>query len=194
MSLTINNIKTFPLGGIHPAENKYTADKSIDKLETPKQVSIPITQHIGAPAKPVVEQREKVKVGQVIAKSAGFVSANIHATIAGTVAKFDKVMDSTGYKRDAIIIKAGKDEEEWDESIDLSHELVKDISLNREEIIKKIAEAGKTGPATVMITGLAVGMQSVAIPLLCICVIIGVSNHFADLYGVGIAAVGTTTS
>ena len=145
MSLTINNIKTFPMGGVHPAENKYTADKPIDKLEIPRQVSIPISQHIGAPAKPVVEQREKVKVGQVIAKSAGFVSANIHATIAGTVAKFDKVMDSTGYKRDAIIIKAGKDEEEWDESIDLSDELVKDISLNREEIIKKIAEAGIVG-------------------------------------------------
>ena len=73
MSLTINNIKTFPMGGVHPAENKYTAGKPIEKLEAPKQVSIPISQHIGAPAKPVVEQREKVKVGQVIAKSAGFV-------------------------------------------------------------------------------------------------------------------------
>lgn len=145
MSLTINNIKTFPMGGVHPAENKYTADNPIKRLDTPKQVSIPISQHIGAPAKPVVEQREKVKVGQIIAKSAGFVSANIHATIAGTVAKFDKVMDSTGYKRDAIIIKAGKDEEEWDESIDLSDDLIKDISLNREEIIKKIAEAGIVG-------------------------------------------------
>ncbi|MCK5208545.1 MAG: electron transporter RnfC, partial [Cyclobacteriaceae bacterium] len=145
MSLTINNIKTFPMGGVHPAENKYTADKPIDKLEIPRQVSIPISQHIGAPAKPVVEQREKVKVGQVIAKSAGFVSANIHATIAGTVAKFDKVMDSTGYKRDAIIIKAGKDEEEWDEGIDLSTDLISDFTLGREDIIKKIAEAGIVG-------------------------------------------------
>lgn len=145
MSLTINNIKTFPMGGVHPAENKYTADKPIEKLEVPKQVSIPISQHIGAPAKPVVEQREKVKVGQVIAKSAGFVSANIHATIAGTVAKFDKIMDSTGYKRDAIIIKAGKDEEEWDDGIDLSTDLISDFSLGREEIIKKIAEAGIVG-------------------------------------------------
>ena len=145
MSLTLNNIKTFPMGGVHPAENKFTADKSIEKLPVPKQVSIPISQHIGAPAKPIVEQREKVKVGQVIATSSGFVSANIHATIAGTIAKIDKVMDSTGYKRDAIIIKAGKDEEEWDESIDLSDDLVKDISLEREEIIKKVAEAGIVG-------------------------------------------------
>jgi electron transport complex protein RnfC len=145
MSLTINNIKTFPMGGVHPSENKYTEDKPIEKLAAPKQVSIPISQHIGAPAKPVVEQREKVKVGQVIAKSNGFVSANIHATIAGTIAKIDKVMDSTGYKREAIIIKAGKDEEEWDEGIDLSNDLVMDISLDRNEIIKKVAEAGIVG-------------------------------------------------
>jgi electron transport complex protein RnfC len=145
MGLVINNIKTFPMGGVHPAENKLTADKPIEKLEIPKQVAIPISQHIGAPAKPVVEQREKVKVGQVIASSTGFVSANIHATIAGTVAKIDKVMDSTGYKRDAIIIKAGKEEEEWAEGIDLSQELIKDFSLGKDEIIKKVAEAGIVG-------------------------------------------------
>lgn len=145
MSLILNNIKTFPLGGVHPAEHKFTADKPIEKLEIPKQVSIPISQHIGAPAKPIVEQREKVKIGQVIATSSGFVSANIHATIAGTVAKIDKMMDSTGYKRDAIIIKAGKEEQVWDESIDLSEELVTDFSLEREDIIKKVAAAGIVG-------------------------------------------------
>lgn len=145
MGLLINNIKTFPLGGVHPKDNKLTAGRSIERLPVPQQVSIPISQHIGAPAKPVVEQREKVKVGQVIATSSGFVSSNIHATISGTVAKIDKVMDSTGYKRDAIIIKAGREEEEWDEHIDLSPDLVKDIKLDREAIIKKVAEAGIVG-------------------------------------------------
>jgi len=56
--------------------------------------------------------------------------------------------------------------------------------------IVKIAESGQTGPATVMITGLAVGMQSVAIPILTLCAIIYVSTSLAGLYGVGIAAVG----
>ncbi len=56
--------------------------------------------------------------------------------------------------------------------------------------IKKIAQGGETGPATIMITGLAVGMQSVAIPVITICAIIFTSSHFAGLYGVGIAAVG----
>ena len=56
--------------------------------------------------------------------------------------------------------------------------------------VKKIAESGKTGTATVMITGLAVGMQSVVIPILGIAAIIYISTEFAGLYGVGIAAVG----
>ena len=56
--------------------------------------------------------------------------------------------------------------------------------------IRDIAESGKTGAATVMIKGLAVGMQSVVIPVLMICVIIYVSNLFVGLYGVGIAAIG----
>ncbi len=56
--------------------------------------------------------------------------------------------------------------------------------------VKKIAKDGETGPATVMISGLATGMQSVAIPVLTIVIIIFISNIFAGLYGVGIAAVG----
>ena len=56
--------------------------------------------------------------------------------------------------------------------------------------IKDIAESGETGAATVMIKGLAVGMQSVVIPILMICLIIYVANFFVGLYGVGIAAIG----
>ncbi len=56
--------------------------------------------------------------------------------------------------------------------------------------VEKIAKSGETGPATVMISGLAVGMQSVVVPLLMICVIILVSTSLVGLYGVGIAAVG----
>ncbi|MFT5481857.1 MAG: K(+)-stimulated pyrophosphate-energized sodium pump [Halieaceae bacterium] len=56
--------------------------------------------------------------------------------------------------------------------------------------VQKIAKAGETGPATVMITGLAVGMQSVVLPVLCLAAIIFISTELAGLYGVGIAAVG----
>ena len=56
--------------------------------------------------------------------------------------------------------------------------------------VGKIAKSGETGPATVMITGLSVGMQSVVMPLFVIAAIIGLSTNFSGLYGVGIAAVG----
>ncbi len=145
MSVALNNIKTFPKGGVHPPEHKFSASRTIAQLPLPKMVSIPISQHIGAPAKPIVNPRDKVKVGQVIAVSEGFVSANIHASISGMVTKIDKVLDSTGYKRDAVIIKATDDNDEWEENIDLSPELKSEITLGREEIIKKIAEAGIVG-------------------------------------------------
>jgi len=143
MLIFSNGTKTFSKGGVHPAENKLSAEKPIQRLPLPKMVSIPISQHIGAPAKPVVNPRDKVKTGQLIAKGEGFVSSNIHASISGMVTKVDRVMDSTGYKREAIIIKAS--EEEWLEGIDTSEDIKKDITHSREEIIKKVADAGIVG-------------------------------------------------
>ena len=71
--------KTFPKGGIHPPENKLTADKPIVVLPLPPQVTVPVSQHIGAPATPMVEKGAAVKAGQLIAQAKGFVSANIHS-------------------------------------------------------------------------------------------------------------------
>ena len=106
-------------------------------------VSIPIAQHIGAPATPVVKKNDQVKVGQVIAKSSGFVSANIHSSVSGTVFKIDDIVDATGFRRTAIIIKV--DGDEWMEEINRSEDLLKDITASKEEIIKKIADAGIVG-------------------------------------------------
>ncbi len=136
-------LKTFSLGGIHPAENKFSAGKKIEVLPIPTQVSVPIAQHIGAPSTPVVERGDSVKVGQIIAKSSGFVSANIHSPVSGKVFKIDKVLDASGYKRMSIIIKV--DGDEWEESIDRSTTLNREIMLSAEEIIKKTGEAGIVG-------------------------------------------------
>jgi len=136
-------LKTFCKGGVHPEENKLSAGKAIEKLPLPKTVLIPISQHIGAPATPVVNVKDKVKVGQIIAKSEGFVSTNIHSSVSGTVAKIDAVMDSTGYNRKAIIIDVEGDE--WNEGIDQSIDLKKDFSLTAEEIVSKVLNAGIVG-------------------------------------------------
>ncbi|MCU4165130.1 electron transport complex subunit RsxC [Carboxylicivirga caseinilyticus] len=136
-------LKTFSLGGVHPEENKFSAGKKIEVLPVPEQVSVPIAQHIGAPSEPVVKKGDEVKVGQLIAKSTGFVSANIHSPVSGKVLKIDDILDASGYKRKAIIINVEGDE--WDETINRSDKLITEISLSPEEIVKKIGEAGIVG-------------------------------------------------
>ena len=140
----LNGSKTFPKGGVHPKENKLSADKAIEVLDPPNMVTIPISQHIGAPAVPAVERGEEVKVGQLIAKGEGFVSANIHSSVSGKVAKIAESMDTSGYRKMAISIRVNKDDE-WIDNIDRSDDLIKDITLNREENIKRIQDSGIVG-------------------------------------------------
>ena len=120
-------LKTFRIGGVHPPENKLTAGKAIQTLELPKQVSIMLSQHIGAPAQCVVNKGDHVKVGTLLAQANGFVSANIHSPVSGTVAKIENVTDSNGYTKAAVIIDVEGDE--WEESIDRSEKLVKGCPL-----------------------------------------------------------------
>ena len=136
-------LKTFKLGGVHPPENKISASQPIRLLPLPKTVRIPISQHIGAPSKPLVKRGDEVKVGQVIAESTGFVSTNIHASVSGKVAKIDKIIDSSGYKRDALIIDVEGDE--WLPEVDKTRDLKKEISYSQEEIISKVLESGIVG-------------------------------------------------
>ncbi len=136
-------LKTFAKGGVHPVENKFSADKAIETLPIPEQVAVPISQHIGAPAKILVKKKDTVKVGQIIAESGGFISANIHSPVSGTVLKIDNIFDSTGYKKQAVIIKVEGDE--WDENIDRSPELKKDIDIDSAAIIEKVQNAGVVG-------------------------------------------------
>lgn len=136
-------LKTFSKGGVHPPENKLSAIKTIEQMALPKMVNIPISQHIGAPSTPVVKKNDLVKTGQIIAKSSGFVSANIHSSVSGKVVKIDSVMDSSGYKKQSIIIQV--DGDEWEESIDRDPGLKKEFNLSSEEIIKKVGETGIVG-------------------------------------------------
>lgn len=136
-------LKTFRIGGIHPKERKISAGKAIQPIAIPDQVIIPLAQHIGAPCQPVVKRGDLVKVGTLIGKSVGFVSANIHSPVSGTVLKLDKAIDASGYRRDAVYIKV--DGDEWEEGIDRSNELIKECSLTPKEIIEKIEAAGIVG-------------------------------------------------
>ncbi|MDD2247166.1 MAG: electron transport complex subunit RsxC [Proteiniphilum sp.] len=136
-------LKTFRIGGIHPKEYKISAGKAIQPIAIPDQVIVPLSQHIGAPCQPVVKKGDVVKTGTLIGKTVGFVSANIHSPVSGTVLKIDKVLDASGYRRDAVYIKVEGDE--WEESIDRSKTLVKECTLSPKEILEKIAAAGIVG-------------------------------------------------
>ena len=136
-------LKTFKLGGVHPPENKLSADKKIVILPIPKTVFIPVAQHIGAPATPVVKRGDEVKVGQIIAKSSSFVSTSIHSSVSGKVKKVDFSADSSGYVKQGVFIDVADDE--WIEGIDRSEELVKDFDLDGRKIVQKIQDAGIVG-------------------------------------------------
>lgn len=139
-------IRTFSIGGIHPEENKLSNDAATQVAALPVQAIFPLSQHIGAPAKPVVAKGDKVKVGTMIAEAGGFVSAPIYSSVSGTVLKIDTAVDATGYCKPAIIINV--DGDEWEESIDRSNKLEtveEHPELTPEEIVNRIKVAGVTG-------------------------------------------------
>ena len=140
------NARTFRIGGIHPEENKLTNDAVTKVAALPKQAIFPLSQHIGAPAVPVVQKGDKVKVGTMIADAGGFVSAPIYSSVSGTVFKIDTAIDATGYRKPAIIINVEGDE--WEERIDRSNTLEtveNHPELTPEEIINRVKIAGVTG-------------------------------------------------
>ena len=99
------SILTFK-GGVHPYDGKeLSKDVAVRKILPEGELVFPVSQHIGAPAKPVVEVGERVLKGQLIAGADGFVSANIHSSVSGTVKKIEKRLVPNGSKVLSIIIK-----------------------------------------------------------------------------------------
>lgn len=139
-------MKTFNIGGVHPAENKLSAGSPIRKAALPKQAVFSMFQHIGAPAKPVVQKGDVVKVGTLLAEAGGFVSAPVYSSVSGKVNKIDAVLDASGTRRMAVIIDVEGDE--WEESIDRSKDLVRlsdRPDLDSKTIVEKIKNAGIVG-------------------------------------------------
>ena len=139
-------IRTFRIGGIHPEENKLSNDAMTQQAPLPKVAIFPMSQHIGAPAKPVVKKGDKVKVGTLIAEAGGFVSAHIYSSVSGTVLKVENAINASGYQQPAITITVEGDE--WEDSIDRSDKLETLEShpeFTPEEIVNKIKKAGVVG-------------------------------------------------
>ena len=136
-------MKTFPIGGVHPSENKLSKGVAIEVLPLPDVVNIPLAQHIGAPAVSKVAKGDKVLTGELIAEAGSFMSANIHSPISGTATAVDRAVNGQGLRQMMITIK--REGDEWVESIDRSAEIKRECDLSSEEIIAKIKDAGIVG-------------------------------------------------
>lgn len=128
-------------GGVHPYDGKELSKaKPVKEFLPGKEMVYPLSQHIGAPAQPVVKKGDSVLAGQKIAEMGGFVSAPIHATVSGVVKDLKKVRNNVGAMVDAIIIE----NDEKYETVEFQP--VKSLdALSKEEIIARIKEGGVVG-------------------------------------------------
>lgn len=139
-------MKTFSIGGVHPAENKLSAGSPIREAALPKQAIFSMFQHIGAPAKPVVKRGDIVKVGTLLGEAGGFVSAPVFSSVSGKVSKVDVALDASNTRRMAVYVDVEGDE--WEETIDRTPQLVRledRPDLDAQTIVEKIKQAGIVG-------------------------------------------------
>lgn len=102
------------LPGVHVPHRKNTAACQPERIPLPAQVVIPMSMNIGAPGKPVVKVGQQVALGEPIAESGGFVSAPIHASVAGKVTKIGEVLQSSGRFVPAVTIETSPEQPLWD--------------------------------------------------------------------------------
>ncbi len=136
-------MKTFKMGGVHPEENKISNDAAIEVMPVPEQMVVLMNQHLGAPATPVVQKGDKVKVGQLIGEAQAFMCANVHSPVSGTVVKVEPCKDAFGLAKPAVYIKVEGDE--WMETIDRTSDIKRECTLEPKEIVAKLKEMGIVG-------------------------------------------------
>jgi electron transport complex protein RnfC len=135
------NIKTFP-HGIHPAEHKeLTAEKKLEFLPPPEKVFLPLHQHFGAPAEPLVKKGEDVRFGQKIGEAGSFFSASVHASVSGKVISVDGYSHPSG--RPVLAVGIANDGE--DRVAPELSETPDPFSLSPEQIRQKVKDAGVVG-------------------------------------------------
>ncbi|KYH30389.1 electron transport complex subunit RsxC [Clostridium colicanis] len=127
--------------GVHPPHGKYlTENKPIEDLEPKELLVFPMSQHIGAPAECLVKKGDRVLVGQKIGQASGFISANIHSSVSGTVKDVKPVLTAGGTKSLAVIVENDGLYEEIDMPKPKNYK-----EMTKEEIVELIKEAGVVG-------------------------------------------------
>ena len=98
-------LKTFKKGGVHPHENKFSANSPIQPIDPPQKIFVPLSQSLGAPSKPVVKKGDEVKAGDILATGESFISSYLHSPVSGKIENIDDFIDVSGYRKPAIFIE-----------------------------------------------------------------------------------------
>ncbi len=135
--------KTFARGGVHPGDFKdRTCDLPIQVSEPPAEVAVLMAQHIGAPAKPVVEPKDRVRKGQLIGEAQGFISANVHSPVSGTVKAVEqRIFSVTGGRATAVVIE-NDGNERWARKMNEQQDVA---SMDVDAMIEAVKECGVVG-------------------------------------------------
>ena len=133
------NTVTFAHGVVMEEYKELSENSSLHIAAIPKLVTIPLTQHIGAPSKCIVKKKDEVAVGDMIGQAVGNFSANIHSSVAGTVKDIIDIQTASGKNAQAVVI----DTEGFDQEKTYTEK--ESVDLNKEEIVAKIREAGIVG-------------------------------------------------
>ncbi len=126
------------LGKTHIPHNKNTADMAPIKMPIPEEVLLPMSQHIGAPATPIVKVGDEVKVGQLIAEASGAVSSPVHASVSGKVVKIENYLLSDGREVPAVRIAS-------DGLMTVSEEVKPPVVNDLDEFILAVRNSGLVG-------------------------------------------------
>ncbi len=134
---------TFPRGGVHPDGHKErTSEEPIRISKPPEEVAVPMVQHIGAPAAPTVKRKDEVKKGELIGEAQGYISANVHAPISGTVkAVEERIYNVTGARVPAVVIESDG-EDVWSPELNVAQDVG---SMDTDRMVELVAECGVVG-------------------------------------------------
>lgn len=134
-------MRTFS-GGVHPEEYKYlTENCAFEIMPAPEEIILPVSQHLGKDAQPVVKKGDEVLCGQLVAKAEGFISAPIHSSVSGKVLSIGKEITPTGFPKDSIVIKSNGNVTEQTATLPP----LDPKTISPDEIRQRVAEAGIVG-------------------------------------------------
>ena len=134
---------TFPRGGVHPPEAKGRTEQApLVVSKPPAEVAVLMLQHIGAPAQPVVNKKDQVKKGDLIGRAQGFISANVHSPVAGTVKSIEeRIHNPTGRRVTAVVIE-NSGSEEWAEGCNVQQDADR---MDVKRMVELVQECGVVG-------------------------------------------------